>query len=76
MLRVGADVRESLSWMLGGGPAIQIGETLLEERMLVSGEGGEAAGDEIDRAGLAGPRSVVGWNDERGERFEITGLLG
>src|SRR5260221_11345611 len=55
---------------------LQTGKAFAVGFLVVDGEGGERAGDEVEDAGFAGTRRVVGGNDACGVGVDFNGLLG
>src|ERR1700674_2095388 len=55
---------------------LQGGETFAVGFLVVDGEGGERAVDEIDDAGFAGAGSFIGGDDARGDGVDFDGFLG
>src|SRR6266478_5869318 len=59
-----------------GRECLRAGEAFAVRFLIVDGEGGERAVDEIDDAGFAGAGRFVGGNDARGDGVDFDGFLG
>src|SRR6266404_226506 len=55
---------------------LQTGQAFAVGFLVVDGEGGESAVDEVEDAGFAGTRCFVGGNDACGDGVDFNGLLG